>query len=218
MATTETQTHAVFVAMPFGPEYDEVFEIIKQAAVIVNMRVERIDQKPFAGSIISHITESINLADFVVAVVSEANGNVYYEIGLAHCQKKPVILLTSDPKTLLFDLRDHRAIVYDLNKPQQAVNALAQTLSAVSTSQTSSDPKILLVNSFSGLGKDSEDTYKSALEKIWRTANLQEPVEVMQMRRTSGGDLAVELKDFNGDRIRAVVDVNGIIRSIRRME
>ena len=82
------------------------------------------DQDAFAGSIISYIRESIQSAQYMVAVATEENGNVYYEIGLAHCQKKPVVLLTADPNSLKFDLRDHRTLVYDPGRPEALLDRL----------------------------------------------------------------------------------------------
>src|SRR5438105_912049 len=94
----------VFVAMPFAGKHDAVFAAIEQASKIANLQPRRVDKEEFAGSIIAHIFSAVESADFMVAVVSEENGNVYYEIGLAHCQKKPVVLLTSETKALKFDL------------------------------------------------------------------------------------------------------------------
>ena len=97
----------VFVAMPFTARYDPVLETIKDAAALLGLRVVQVGEEPFAGSIVSHIRSSIEGADLMAAVVTEENGNVYYEIGLAHCQRKPVVLLTDDPKSLKFDLREN---------------------------------------------------------------------------------------------------------------
>lgn len=108
----------VFVAMPYREEYDRVFAVVQEAAANLGMVAQRADQDHFIGSIISHVRKSIEASYCLVAIASEENGNVYYEIGLAHCQKKPVVLLTSDADSLKFDLRDHRAIVYDPQNPR----------------------------------------------------------------------------------------------------
>lgn len=107
--------------MPFRPQFEPVYDIIVRAADLSNVIARRVDQEWFAGSIISHIINAIEESDIVVAILDEENGNVYYKVGLAHSKGKPVIILTSDPLTLKFDLRDHRAIVYDVINPQQAV-------------------------------------------------------------------------------------------------
>ena len=73
----------------------------------------------------------------MVAIVTEENGNVYYEIGLAYCQNIPVVLLTSDARSLKFDLRDHRAIIYDDLNPEVVFEHLLETLIPLSRPTTS---------------------------------------------------------------------------------
>ena len=108
----------LFVAMKFDDSLDPVLGVIKAAGHSLNVPVSRLDEQPITGSIISHIRSQIDEAEVVVAVITDENGNVYYEIGLAHCRKKPVVILTPDPKSLKFDLRDHRAIKFDPKHPE----------------------------------------------------------------------------------------------------
>src|SRR4051812_2065753 len=92
----------LFVAMPFKRVYDPVLEIIKDSAHHLGMDIIQVGDESFTGSIISVIRSEIENADVMTAIVTEENGNVYYEIGLAHCQQKPVVLLTSDPQSMKF--------------------------------------------------------------------------------------------------------------------
>jgi hypothetical protein len=197
----------VFVAMPFKSDYDKVYSSIKAAADMAGMDAQRIDKELFAGSIISHIISSLESADFVVAEVSENNGNVYYEIGLAHCQKKPVVLLATDLDALRFDLRDHRVIRYDAKDPTSFEKPLAQTLSTLRNDKL--DAHASLENRYGG-------NYKRALEKIKATLKddlgLQEPIEITAQHKLSNGEIAIEAVDFFGKKVRAIVDVNGIVR------
>ena len=156
----------------------------------------------------------------MVAVASEENGNVYYEIGLAHCQKKPVIILTSDPTTLKFDLRDHRSIVYDPKQPLKTTDELVKHLSLLLGAQT--DPTTHLAVSLGSSAHNPTAAYERALEKAKQTiiaeTNLQEPVEVTRIEfREKSGDIAIEVRDFFDDSARAIVDINGIIRVLRRV-
>jgi hypothetical protein len=45
------------------------------------------------------ILENIMRADLIVADISQANANVFYEVGLAHANGKPVLLLVEEPVT-----------------------------------------------------------------------------------------------------------------------
>lgn len=213
------KTLTVFIAMPFRATYDPVLETVKEAASLLNMKVVQVGEEPFAGSIISHIRASIQAADLMLAIVTEENGNVYYEIGLAHCQQKPVVLLTSDAKTLKFDLRDHRAIVYDPKHPQGIRDDLVRTFKAAL--DISTDPRDYLANTFGGTSSNPDVAYHRGLEKAVKTvtfeASLQEPVTVKQLRMLQSGALAIEVEDFMRVCVRAVLDINGIITNLKRM-
>lgn len=216
----EATTQTVFVAMPFREVYQPVLGAIKDAAHLLNMKAVQIGEEPFDGSIISHIRMQIEAADIMLAIVSEENGNVYYEIGLAHCQMKPVVLLTSDISKLKFDLRDHRAIVYDPAKPQEIRDELVRTFKAVLDSRRSAEG--YLASTFSGTSKDPKDAYERGLSKAVATisaeARLCEPVQVKEVHlREHSRDLAIEVEDFMGVRIRAIVDINGLIRIMKRL-
>ena len=218
MTTRSPQT--IFVAMPFRVDYEPVLEVVKEAAQLLNLRVVQVGEEPFAGSIISHIRSEIEAADVMLAIVSEINGNVYYEIGLAHCQAKPVVLLTSDTSALRFDLRDHRAIVYDPANPRLIRDELVRTLKAVI--DTARDPHQYLASTFAGTASDPKSASEKGLSKAVATitteAKLHEPVQVKQVHvREESRDLAIEVEDFMGTRVRAIVDVNGLIRVMKHI-
>jgi hypothetical protein len=210
----------LFVAMPFRPQFEPVYDIIVRAADLNNVIARRVDQEWFAGSIISHIFNAIEESDIVVAILDDENGNVYYEVGLAHSQAKPVIILTSDPTTLKFDLRDHRAIVYDLANPQEAIDALAKTISKVL--DVPKDPKAYLSENLGSSSQNPQLAYEQALEKAKNTviieAKLQKPVKVTSLTfLEEDNEVAIELTDFMESRVRAVVDINGVIKVFKHL-
>jgi nucleoside 2-deoxyribosyltransferase len=49
----------------------------------------------------------------VVAEITERNPNVYYEVGYAHAQGKPTILLVQTNTKLPFDMSAYRCIFYE---------------------------------------------------------------------------------------------------------
>ena len=210
----------IFVAMPFRHEYDDVFLAIQKASSIAGLRTRRVDQEHFTGSIVSHIFAAIEASEFMVAVVSEENGNVYYEIGLAHCQKKPVVLLTTDTRALRFDLAQHRAVVYDPKNPFALVEELAKAL--VTLSDTSVDATSRLEQSLApaeSASANRKNIIDRARTTLVQEATLQEPAKVTMYESVPNTtDIAIEVTDFLGVRIRAIVDVNGIVRGMRRYE
>jgi hypothetical protein len=205
----------LFVAMPFRTKYDPVLAVVKQSAELLGLKVVQVGEEHFAGSIVSHIRASIDASDLMVALVTEENGNVYYEIGLAHCQRKPVVLLTGDAKSLKFDLRDHRAIVYDEKNPAGIRDELVRTFQAAL--EPPSDPASYLSSTLGREGTDSKAALQKAVLSVAREAELQEPVHVKQMQMLKSNELAIEVEDFLGVCVRAVIDINGIVRVLKRL-
>jgi hypothetical protein len=52
-------------------------------------------------------------SDVVIAEVSPANPNVFYELGYAHALDKPTVLLARRGGELPFDISGYRVIFYD---------------------------------------------------------------------------------------------------------
>ena len=110
--TTADSGHA-FVATPFSPTFDDAFHYAIEPAVHKSgLLCERIDQKPFTGSIPDRIKEKIRSATLVVANLTEANPNVYLEVGFAWGAEVPTVLVCHDVAELKFDVQSERCIVY----------------------------------------------------------------------------------------------------------
>lgn len=104
-----------FVMMPFAalfrPVYDEAITPAIKAAGLNCRRADDISQP---GAILTQIWQTMLQARLVVADLSGGNGNVLYELGLAHVLGHEAILLTQDINNVPFDLRHQRTIVYSL--------------------------------------------------------------------------------------------------------
>lgn len=108
-----------FVMQPFagalGGYYDTIFKPAINQAGLVPLRA---DADIFAtGKIIDQIWSGINSATVLVAELTSKNPNVFYELGLAHALRKPVVLVSSNEEDVPFDLRHIRVIVYDQADP-----------------------------------------------------------------------------------------------------
>lgn len=67
------------------------------------------------GLIVSQMLERLYFADLVLADMTIANGNVYYEVGIRHAaQKTGCVLLAADWSKQLFDVMQMRTIRYPL--------------------------------------------------------------------------------------------------------
>jgi hypothetical protein len=70
--------------------------------------------------VVEQIWEQIEKAKLLLADVSGKNPNVFYELGLAHAARKPVVFTASELEDVPFDLRHLRVIVYDIREPEWA--------------------------------------------------------------------------------------------------
>ena len=77
----------------------------------------RSDQIGTPGRIEEQMLEAILTYDLCIADLSGLNPNVLYELAIAQCAGRPVVLMCRAGENLPFDVKDYRTIVYDL-KPR----------------------------------------------------------------------------------------------------
>lgn len=105
-----------FVLMPFRDQFLRIYnDHIKPALVEMGLQVLKSDDIFTTTEIVEDIWEYINKAKIIVADVTGRNGNVFYELGIAHTVGKPVIILTQDENDIPFDLRHLRYFKYSDN-------------------------------------------------------------------------------------------------------
>lgn len=108
-----------FVMMPFAPPIGGYYQKIYEPAILkAGLRPVRADNEIFGtGKIIDQIWTGLNAAKVLVAELTTRNANVFYELGLAHALKKPVVLVAANENDVPFDLQHIRVIYYDVNDP-----------------------------------------------------------------------------------------------------
>lgn len=107
----------------------------------VLFRCERGDHKAAPGKITDQIYEDILAADLIIAVLTESNPNVYYELAVAQAAAKRVILLLQKGFAAPFDIKDHRIIYYDFDPPNIFHRTYAKQLRAAINSLESRRPR-----------------------------------------------------------------------------
>jgi hypothetical protein len=101
-----------FVIMPFsGAWCASVYRTIRELAVVQGLYCRRADEY-FDRVILSDIWRHINEAAVIIADLTDANPNVYYELGIAHSVGKDTISLIQQGQSLPFDQRSFRVIEY----------------------------------------------------------------------------------------------------------
>ncbi len=110
-----------FVMMPFGAWFDRYYqEIYAPAIKEAGFEPVRADELFSTGSVVEQIWEQIEKAKLLLADLSGKNANVFYELGLAHAARKPVIFTAAAVEDVPFDLRHLRVIIYDIREPEWA--------------------------------------------------------------------------------------------------
>jgi hypothetical protein len=112
-------TDSCFVMQPFasplGGYYEKIYKLAIEKAGLKSVRA---DADIFGtGKIIDPVWRGITEAKVLIAELTTRNPNVFYELGLAHALKKPVVLVSSSEDDVPFDLQHIRVIYYDVNDP-----------------------------------------------------------------------------------------------------
>ncbi len=106
----------VFVVMEFASPYNEIHQdVIKKVCEEFGLDARRADETYGPGLILADVTREITESEFVIAEITPANPNVYYELGFAHATNKPTILLADRQaiKQLPFDVSPFRVLFYE---------------------------------------------------------------------------------------------------------
>lgn len=118
--TTEIDANAsCFVMQPFGAPLGSYYEkVYKPAIEKAGLKAVRADADIFAtGKIMDQVWRGISSAKVLVAELTSRNPNVFYELGIAHALRKPVVLVSAKEEDVPFDLQHIRVIYYDTSDP-----------------------------------------------------------------------------------------------------
>lgn len=123
-----------FVICPIGGDKstsrirsDRVLKyIIRPILEAGGYKVERADQLDEPGIITNQIVKKIVECDILIADLSEANPNVFYELALRHGLKKPFIHMIDASEKIPFDNSQVRTIQFDIKDLDSVDNAKNQ--------------------------------------------------------------------------------------------
>ncbi|GEP98119.1 hypothetical protein [Chitinophaga cymbidii] len=131
--TSLSADDSCFVMMPFASPIGDYYKKIYEPAIEkAGLKPIRADNEIFGvGKIIDQIWEGINTAKVLIGELTGRNANVFYELGLAHALKKPVVLISSNEGDVPFDLQHIRVIYYDVHDPfwgQKLIDKVAENI------------------------------------------------------------------------------------------
>ncbi len=135
-ATGENEMRRCFVISPIGekdsPERshaDKVFRhIIAPAMREAQIEPIRGDHHLTPGKISDQVIRSVLEEQLCIAVLTGHNPNVFYELAIAQCAGRPVIMMIHKQEPLPFDVADYRCVKYDFDPDAIADGVYAQEL------------------------------------------------------------------------------------------
>jgi hypothetical protein len=109
-----------FVIQPFDDngEYDKRYrDVLVPAIKDAGLEPYRVDQDPSVTVPIDDIEKGIRESEICVADITTNNPNIWYEVGYAMANHKPVVLICADPRLhpYPFDIRHRHIIPYKLH-------------------------------------------------------------------------------------------------------
>lgn len=128
-------TGKVFVVMQFSEPYQQLYsEVIQPVTEEFGLQAYHAGEVFGPGVILQDIVKGIIESKIVIAEVTPANQNVFYELGYAHALGKPTILLAERGKPLPFDITGYRCLFYEnsIGGKRQVEEALRKHLQAIS--------------------------------------------------------------------------------------
>ena len=135
----------VFVIMSFAPGFDSRWNDVIRPAIEADLKLtaNRVDYNVSGESIVHDILDGIAHARVVLADITstrmtdlrgtqwpQRNGNVMWEVGIAHTMRLPdeVVMVRSDNDPSIFDLTQFRAFQYDPSDPVIARSVLTSLI------------------------------------------------------------------------------------------
>lgn len=209
-----TRDRICFVVMPFRPELNFFFLYLQRHLQEHHgLRVRRGDTSILTKALMEKIESEIQSADLIIGDVTYANPNVFYELGIARANQKPIIFLTQeDPEKTPVDLRQFEFIKYDLAKDQ---DLLAKLDNAVRNAlgggyQEMYEMSLLLLQEFNAA---MQSTYSSATFEEFQS-------RVMRGERFEGipdlSKLTSELREFLLPKVVSEATDMAVIRKMEK--
>jgi hypothetical protein len=94
-----------------------------------HFRCYRMDTQIQPGSIPDALALQLMTADIVIADLTDANPNVFYELGMRHASRSGTILIAKDASKKPFDVRTELIIPYDIRNPTEAIRNIQRAIS-----------------------------------------------------------------------------------------
>ncbi len=220
-----------FVDMPFGKkpdlasgteiDFDQIYQAgIKPAIEDAGLEALRGDEERTGGIIHSAMFARLLLAEFVVADLTLANPNVFYELGIRHAAKPfATVPIFANVRALPFDVGLVRAIPYEIEKGRLTEESarklraeLTGRLQEAAKGATADSPLFQLLPKFPGidLPHDVTDAFQERVQHEERFREILDQARnrpTNEERRAALVQIQTELKDLAAVQRSILVDL-----------
>lgn len=162
-----------FVIMPFSKTVDKhdeeywtiFFDAIKKIMEDNGYSCTRSEVGPY--KLFSNIIKNIENSDVVIAVLTDFNANVWYELGIRHTLRSGIIMLLQEGQKVPFDISDFGIIFYkdSIGLEQRIKKSIKEYLDKLDNSVCDS-PVINSINS--RVYSNIEKKFEEMQQLIWR--------------------------------------------------
>ncbi len=180
---------------PVREHVDDVFDfIIKPAAEAHGYAPMRADHDNSPGTITEQMYDRILQDDMLIAILTFANPNVFYEIAIAEAAARPLILMIERGHAIPFDIANRRVIQYEM-KPRGLISG------------EYSEPLARMINELASSTEARTVPFRPSLAPLTEKPPLTEPdrwerrLAVMKAART---DLHIQGLALSGFRTNAL--------------
>ncbi len=199
MDSTDTKNKSCFIIGPIGESGSAVRRVadwlLKGIIKPVlehdefNYFVKRADDDANPGSITNAVIADITNADLVIADLTGFNPNAFYELGIRHTLKKPVIHIIAEQVKLPFDNADQRTIfidIGDIDNVESARASLAKAVRLVSADGYKVTNPVTLAGAISEFGQSADPEKQIVADVVERLSSLERNIALfMSYNRNS---------------------------------
>jgi hypothetical protein len=196
-----------FMVMPFGKDksvpasavidgrtappkinFDRLWELAYEPAIkAAGYQAVRADQD-WGASIVNDMLERLAFADLIVADLTLANANVYYEVGVRHgVRKDGCVLIAADWAKQLFDLDQTRRgtfAVADTDATDAEIEAIKKMLTARILNMAAAPSPIHALPGFGDGAPDKNGVFRKWLEQVSLLSGRIEAARVLPAEHT----------------------------------
>lgn len=148
--------------------WNDFYKIIQKIVIKYGYNCSRSEVGPY--KIFTNIVNNIEKSDIVIAVLTDYNANVWYELGIRHTLKTGTIMLLQEGQKIPFDINDFGIIIYkDSIRIEDILDREIKNYLDKLTDDIYDSPVIYSLNGKSNINLDKKlDEMK---ELIWRIIN-----------------------------------------------